>query len=495
MPGLSPTPPTTRGVFKNMLKGSGLYMVAMAAPAFLSLVLVPIVTKRLTTADYGVLDLLQQVATVTTFLLGVNFSSTLGYFYFAPDAEKSRVVSTALSGALLVGALGGSLGLVLANPISRLVFHSAIYVPYLRLVFAALPLGFLYDAGLAWLRAEERSLLFTGTVLLRLTIVLTGTLTLLLGLHLRIGAVLGANIMAASICGLTVAGAAIRFHGVRLDQHLFRRMWRFSMPLSLSALALFLIHFGDRFVLPHYRPFADLGIYAVAYKLGMLLNPVQAAFEAYWTAQVYQIVRRPDAEIVFARTFTYLMLVMSVCGLGVLVGTQPALRIMTPPAYFRAAAIVPIILAAYYIRALGDFFRIVFLAKGLPTHDAACNWITASFCVTAYFVLIPRYGIQGAAVATFLSFVVAFVISYTWSYRVWPFRLELGRIAKLLAITVALAAVQLALPPSSIAIEIARGVGLLLIFAALLFLWRFLSPGEKELLRSAPGRLAGYSPW
>jgi O-antigen/teichoic acid export membrane protein len=260
-------------------------------------------------------------------------------------------------------------------------------------------------------------------------------------------------------------------------------------------LALFFIHFGDRFVLPHYRPFEDLGIYAIAYKLGMLLNPVQAAFEAYWTAQVYQIVRRPDAEIVFARTFTYLMLVMSLCGLGVLVGTQPALRIMTPPAYFAAAAIVPIILAAYYIRALGDFFRIVFLAKGLPTHDAACNWITASFCLTAYLVLIPRYGIKGAAVATFLSFVVAFGISYVWSSRIWRFRLELGRIAKLAGITGALTVVQIALPPSSVAVEIVRGAVLLLTFVGLLFLLRFPSPGEKELLRSASGRLAGYCPW
>src|SRR3984893_4335202 len=124
------------------------------------------------------------------FLLGVNFASALGYFYFEPGSEKSRVVGTALSGALLVGAVGGSLGVVVAHPISRLVFNSAIYVPYLRLVFVGMPLGFLLEAGLAWLRAEDRSMLFLGTVLLRLGLILTGTLALLLGLDLRIGAVL-----------------------------------------------------------------------------------------------------------------------------------------------------------------------------------------------------------------------------------------------------------------------------------------------------------------
>jgi O-antigen/teichoic acid export membrane protein len=483
------TPPA-RALFKNMLKGSVLYMIAMAAPSLASLILVPIVTRHLTTSEYGVLDLFQQVSVVISVLLGVNFSSALGYFYFQPDAVKPRVVSTTLAGALLLGTVAGAVGWVFADPISRLVLRSPVYIPYLRLIFAAMPLSFLLEAGFSWLRAEGRTSLFTGAVLLRLGFIVAGTLILLLYLGLRIGAVLGANILAVSVVSLAIAAIGIALHGLSFDLVLFKRMLRFAMPLSMSALALFVIHFGDRFILPRYRAFEDLGIYAVAYKLGMLISLVQAAFEAYWSSQIYQIVKRPDAASVFSRTFTYLMLTLSFCALGVLVATKPALRIMTPPVYFRAAALVPILLLAYYIRALGDFFRHLFLAQGLPRHDAACNWITAAASIAAYLLLIPPYGIMGAAVATLLTFVVAAVLSMLWSYRVWPYRLELGRVGKLFAVTGGLSAIHLALPPSTIAMEVAEGAGLLAAFAGLLFLWQFPSPVEKEMLRSAASRLA-----
>jgi O-antigen/teichoic acid export membrane protein len=488
----SAQPPSARALFQNMLKGSSLYMIAMAAPSLTSLILVPIVTRHLTTSDYGVLDLLQQTSVVISVLLGINFASALGYFYFEPNAVKARVVSTTLAGALLFGTLAGGAGCLLAAPISGLVLKSPVYAPYLRLIFAAMPLSFLLEAGFSWLRAEDRTPQFTGAVLLRLSLILAGTLILLLHFGFRIGAVVGANVIAVGVVALLVAATGVRLHGFRLDRVLFKRMFRFALPLTVSALALFVIHFGDRFILPRYRSFADLAVYAVAYKLGMLLGPVQAAFEAYWGAQVYQIVKRPDAGSVFSRTFTYLTLTMSICALGVLVATKPALRIMTPPAYFRAAALVPIIVLAYYIRALGDFFRYLFLAQGKPSYDAACNWITAGCSLGAYVLLIPPYGILGAAVATLLTFALAGAVSMIWSYRIWPYRLETGRVGKLLAVTGGLGALHFALPASSTAAEIAQGAALMAAFVGLLFLWRFPSPEEKRALRAAASRLVPF---
>jgi O-antigen/teichoic acid export membrane protein len=348
---------------------------------------------------------------------------------------------------------------------------------------------------LSWLRTEDRAALFTGAVLMRLAVILAGTLALMLGFGFGIGAVLGANVAAACITALTIAAAAIHFHGLSFDRTLFLRMWRFSLPLSVSAVGLFVIHFGDRFILKHYWSFADLGVYAVAYKLGMLLNPLQAAFESYWSAQAFQIVKRPDAEAIFARTLTYWALVLSACALALLVATRPALRILTTPAYFRAASLIPIVLAAYYVRALGDFFRIILLAKGLPSHDAAVNWITAAVSVASYFVLIPRYGITGAALATLFTFLVAFVISFVWSSRIWSFPLEAKRLSKLGVVTGALCVVYLVLPPVWNLMEVGRGLLLLMSFAGLLFLWRFLSPAEIDLLRSLRARAAAYHPW
>jgi O-antigen/teichoic acid export membrane protein len=321
---------------------------------------------------------------------------------------------------------------------------------------------------------------------------LTGTLVLLLGFGFRVGAVLGANLIAISVVAIAIAVAAVRFHGLVFNRALFARVFRFTLPLSFSALALFLIHFGDRFVLARYRALADVGIYAVAYKLGMLLGPVQAAFEAYWASQIYQIIKREDARMVFARTFTYLVLVISFAGLGILVATKPALRIFTPPSYFAAAALVPIILLAYFLRAVGDYFRILFLAHGLSTHDAACNWIAAICAIAGYLILIPRYGMFGAAIATLITFIGAATLSILWTFRVWHFHVEWGRLCKLIAVLAGLVAIHFALGPASNTVEIVRGILIIAAYAPLLWFLQFASPGEKQLIRAAAGR---FAPW
>jgi O-antigen/teichoic acid export membrane protein len=482
-------PPPARALFKSMLQGSGLYMLATLGVRLASFILVPVVTRHLTTADYGVMDLLEQVGVITSVVLGLNFSSGLGFFYFEAGSVKREVVGTTLAGSLMLGAIAGLLAFVLSGPIGKAVFHSSDYQIYLWLIFACMPVNFLLEAGLGWLRVENRAVLYASAVLLRVCLVIVGTLTLILGFHLKIGGVLGSNVSAVTLTAIAVTATAFYHYRPAFNPVLFKRMLRFALPLCLSACGLFIIHFGDRFILPRYRSFADLGIYAAAYKFGMLLSPIQAAFESYWCSQVFGILKRSDARNVFARVFTYWLAILSFCALGLLVATPPMLHKMLPPSYYGALSIAPIVLGAYYVRAIGDFFRHLFIANGLPAYDATCNWITAGISLASYFLLIPPFGIMGAAIATLVTFALAGVMSVIWSRRVWPYHVDLARVGKLISVTVVLSAIHFAIPSSSFFIDIAVGAALLAAFPLILWVWRFPTLSEKELLRSSVARL------
>ena len=55
----------------------------------------------------------------------------------------------------------------------------------------------------------------------------------------------------------------------------------------------------------------------------------------------------------------------------------------------------------------------------------------AAVCLAGYLILIPKYGVWGAAVATLASFVSMALISVVWTYRLCHYRVEGGRIAKI----------------------------------------------------------------
>ena len=483
---------SVRALFKDILHGSGLYSITVFGPVAASLILMPITTRYLTRADYSITDLLERVSIVVALLLGVNFSAALGYFYLRED--RRRVVTTTVLGATALGIGAALISVPFAGGVSRLVFPNASAAPYLVLVFATIPVGFLLEALFAWLRVENRPGIFTLAALLRVGLTVAGIGALVGVLKLHVWGVLYTSVIAqlATVLYLLVYGArrGRLSLGVRkFDARLFGRMAKFALYLGFGGLAMFIIHFGDRFILPHYRSFDELGIYSLAYKIGMLLSAAYASFNTYWSAQVFQVMQREDSEEMFSRIFTYVFLGLSFGALGLLVCARPALRIMAAPAFQGAAALVPVIVLAYYIRCIGDFLRCLFLAAGRPAYDAACNWLGALVCLGGYFGLIPKFGMWGAAFATVGAFTFIGIVAAVWTYRLKPYRVEGGRIAKVATALAASALIYAIVPAHSLAAEAGLAALAMAVFPATLWLLRLPTAGELETSREAIRRI------
>ena len=487
-----------RSLFKSVLQSTGLYSIALLAQRVVGIVLLPVNTRFLSPSDYGVLELLEQVGVVVSVLLGINLSASLGYYFFetdTPDARR-RVVGTTFVGSLVLGSIIGMLGAMFARGISVLAFGNSQYELYLRILFLSIPMSFLLEAAFSWVRIENRATLYLVGSLLRALLTIVGTVIFVAWLQWRIVGVLTTSISAIVLVAVFLLVFYLRTYRPVFDSALFMRMLRFAIPLGLSNVAMIVIHFGDRFFLPRYRPMGDLGIYAVAYKIGMLISVIYSSFHTYWSAQVYQIVKRDDAEVVIARMFTYVMTGLSYCALALTVAARPGLQILTAPSFHSAAALVPLIVGAYFVRSIGDFFRCFFLVANRPEWDAACNWIGAAVCVTGYVVLIPRYGAWGAAGATGIAFFVISLVSLVWVHRLRPLSVEGGRLFKVFAVAGVLAAASLGIPMPNIPAEIAWAVFLLLCYPVLLMLLRFPTAGELGMVRSRIGSLTarlGYS--
>lgn len=488
--------PSARSLFQSILRGSGLYSIALVGQRLAGVILLPIVTRFLTPADYGVLDLLEQVGTVLSLLLGGSFSSALGYFYFKRDSTAARrpVVGSTVMGAAAIGALAALICWPFAAPLSHLVFGDTPAEFYLRIVLLSMPPGFLLEALFGWLRVENRPIVYLIGTFVRVAVTIAGTVALVALLRLRVLGVLYTSLIAILLSALFLAVYCFRAARPVFDARLFVRIARFSAPMGLSGIALFIIHFGDRFILPHYRPFTELGIYVLAYKLGMLIGFIYSSFHIYWNAQVFQIVRRDDAETVFARIFTYVILALSFCGLGLIVSARPILRLLAAPAFQGAAALVPVIVIAYYVRAIGDFFRCLFIVEGRPSYNAVCNWVGAVVCLAGYFTLIPRFGMWGAAIATAATFTVIGVISVVWTYRLKPYRLEFGRLAKIVGAIAAAACLHVLVPASSLPAQIGWAGLSLASFPLALWLLSFPTLGERQTARAALQSLARRRP-
>jgi O-antigen/teichoic acid export membrane protein len=491
-------------LFTHLLKGTALYSIALFSYRVASMVLLPITTRFLTPTDYAVLSLLEQTVNIASILLGLNVSAALAYFYFQENTleERNEVASTTILGALLIGIAVALIGCVFARPVGILVFGQPSYTFYLVLMFLSLPIAFILEAELSWLRVADRPNVFAGVALIRVAVNVLATIALVAIIRLGVLGVISSSLTAGGVTAVVLTTYCVRRLPFSLNFGLLYRMFRFSIPLSLGSIALFIIHFGDRFILPHYRQLAELGIYDVAYKVGMLISLLVSSFITYWGAQIFPVSRREDANEVIGRIFTYVLLALTFCSLALIVFSWPLIQMFTSSRFEQAATIAPLIIIAYYFRALAEYFRCFFILHGRPDCESICNWIGAAVCITGYFVLIPRFGMWGAATATAVTFLVIGIISAVWSYRLKPYHLEFGRILRITVVFVALLAIYWLIPiqayarplalPARVAVEILWGSLLLSGFAGGILILRVASPSEitqfKNLLRMARGR-------
>jgi O-antigen/teichoic acid export membrane protein len=213
------------------------------------------------------------------------------------------------------------------------------------------------------------------------------------------------------------------------------------------------------------------------------------SFNNYWSAQMYDVMKRDDADSLFARLLTYAVGAIVVPCLGLTVFARPAIHLLAHHKFADATAFVPIIALAYGIRCLGDFFRSRFYIAGRPGFDAICNWVGAALCIGGYFYWIPRRGVWGAAIATLVAFIAILVLALVWTYRVRRYQVEGWRLIKVAIAMAAVLALYAAFPAATLARQIGYGTLLMAAFPALLWVMGFATPAERQALRAAVGRV------
>jgi O-antigen/teichoic acid export membrane protein len=469
------------------LRHSAAYSVPVILGKMCGVLLLPVYTRYLSPSDYGVLELLDLTLFMLTSLFGSRLGDALCYFHAEAETSKARgaVATTAFLSALGMGVLGALAGFLCSEPLGKLVFGTTAYTFYFHLLFANFVMVLPLEVGLAYLRAVNRSVLFTVCMSVRLLVAMFFNVLFLAFWRMGIAAMLWSTLVASAAMVIGVSVILLSSAQLSFSFALCRRMAAYAFPVGVGGVAMLIIHYGDRFFLQRSATLADVGIYSLAYKLGMLVSYVQLPFMTYWTSQMYRIVRGVDGEAINARVCTYLMLVLTSVAVVITVFSRPALYVLTPraPAFREAALFIPLIAAAYVIRGLGDQFRNVFFLENRTVNDAHTSILGCLLCLAGYGALIPPFKMWGAAAATLLAFIGMTAYSYWKTQRIKRYRYEVKRLVKIGASALASCAVALVGMPSAVAGQFALATGSLFLFVSLLALSGFLQPEEIETLK------------
>jgi len=461
---------------RTALRHSAVYGFGSVLARAVGFLMIPFYTHYLSPQDYGILEILDVSMTLIGMFLNMGIMAALLRHYNSAETlhEKRQVVSSAYLFVIVSGSLVWLLGAMLARPITTAVFSANIPSHYFLIYLSSFALAYITNVPNTYFQAKEKSA----------TLVLADTLTLIGSLSLTIYFIAGLKmgllgfVLSPLIAGVFRATGfgflVIRDAGLRLNWCLLRKMLVFGSPLIFSNLGLFTLNFSDRFFLKHFQTLDVVGIYAVGYKFGYILNLLLIQpFSIMWQARMYVIDRRPDRERAFRHIFSFYAFLLIFGGLALALFSHEILNVMVDRRFLPGASVVPVVAASYVIFGIGQFFQTGLLLVARTRKIGVVSTFAALINLGLNYVLVSHFGMTGAAWATLLGFLAIAIGNGYFSWSSFTATLGLGRLLKLLLVAIVLYGVSTVVNlPLGFAI-LAKGV--LLAFFPVIVIVRMLS--------------------
>ncbi|MDQ3023611.1 MAG: oligosaccharide flippase family protein [bacterium] len=385
---------------------SFIYGLAGAVNALIQVFLLPLYTHTFSKAELGVLEMVITTMNVLTLIavLALDNSAHRWYWGSESDEDRQRTVSTWAWANFATTTLFAALIWLFAPWIAERVSGDAAHAQLYRIMSLTLPLGVLGLVTTGWLRMRRQprlAITFTiGTSLLTVALVLLFVLVLKLGL---IGVVYA---QALAAVGITIAGALILGPAValpRFDMHRLREMLHFALPLIPAALAAWVVAASGRYFVQVYQGSEQVAVYSVGLRIAVVAALVTTAFTTAWGPFALSIHQRPEAKEVYASALLWYLWATCTVAAALSLFCRYILDLVTPQGYEGALAVIGMLAFSYvmiglkFVAGVGHTIVRDNRPLGLAVTVSGLIFIGLSL------LLVPRYGLVGAALATLIS--------------------------------------------------------------------------------------------
>lgn len=410
--------------YRTLLDNTFLLSLGTFGSKILTFVMVRFYTGVLTPSDYGTADLIMQTANLL--LPVVSLGITNGVFRFALDRKEHR---KSIFSAGLYTILLGSLILLAAGP---LLSRSEDLHEYVELICAYTLASCLHSLCAQYIRAEGKTALFAGQGIFNTALVIWFNILFLQVFRLGVFGYVMSVVVADGICTgyLVLREKLWKLLVPKPDDSVTKAMLRYSIPLIPATIFWWITSVSDRYMVTWFLGAEANGLYAVACKIPTILSLLSTIFmEAWQFSAISEATGDREVHIRFySQVWGFFLSAMVLVGSVMIVLCRLEIRVLAARSYYAAWQYVPVLAMAMVFSAFSSFMNSVYVVMEKSHLSLWTAVWGAGANILMNLWLIPRIGIQGAAIATLVSYLMCFGIRAVSARRLIPFRLYPGRL-------------------------------------------------------------------
>jgi O-antigen/teichoic acid export membrane protein len=412
--------------FKEIVKHSFIYGIGEVVPSILAIFLIPLYTRFLTTDDYGVLS----VMTTYVYLLSLFFMqgqdvTLLRRYYDLKKVHNAGSLIKTLAIYITCVVLGINCVLLVVGFHYKFSFFAAVpFYPYGLLAIWIAAISVFLELFMLILRLEEKPLHYVIYTIMNF---LLGTGFIILFI---VYCGMGAD---GSLSGRLVAGVILVFFIVRyvkkymrgkFDVGLLKSSLAFGLPSVPGKLGMRCLNVVDIFLLERLSNLSQLGLYSLAYKYASVLYIVVYAVRNVWAPAFYKSESEGTGKVVFPQLIRYYFIVL--LGVAVLfsVFSQEVIAVFTTAQYHESYKVVPYLLFSFVFMGMYQVFGQNIVVKDKVYLLPICSWSALVVAVICHMLLIPRFGMMGAAYSSLIAFACLFIFGVFYAQKLYPMRIN-----------------------------------------------------------------------
>ena len=409
-----------------LAKNTLLFTISSFGSKILVFLLVPLYTSILSTADYGIADTIVTTSSLLIYVFTLNIQDAVLRFSIDKCDNPRQYLAVGLK-VLGIGSVVFALILTVVSIINPFNWEIYIY-GFLFLEYFVVALNHIYSN---YLRAIDKvkEVAISGIITTLVTILCNIFLLLVikLGLVGYLISMVAGSLISSVYCNIVIKISPIRLLHIPTSKKIYMPMIAYSTPLIFNGVAWWMNNSIDKYFVIAMLGQAQNGIYAVSCKIPTIMTVFHTIFFQAWNLSAIKEFDPDDEDGFFAKTYTtYNACLVIVCS-GLIILNVLLARLLFAKDFFVAWNYSSVLLFSIVFSALSGFVGSVFTAVKNSKIFAVSTVISAIANCVLNWIMIPRFGVMGAAVATCVSFFMIWFIRLMCSRRYIKWRVNFTR--------------------------------------------------------------------
>jgi len=401
----------------------------------LLIILLPIFTHFLLPEEYAVYTNLMIFFSLASliYVLGIQQALFSHFYDVETDTYQFSLISSIYIVLICIGFIFSCLIIILRFELSELVLRTEDYAHLFFYLAIILFFNTIFTISLSLLNIMEKSRHYAIVSALQNVIVLLLIIFFSLTnkfsvdhyfIFLAIASIIASSIGFGQIVKMMNNLQIPRNKKIYFSAETVSSMLKFGIVMIPGTISMLILQASDRYMLTYLsaNTMYDVGIYSAGYRIGMIMHFLVTLISLVYYPYAMKIAKESHADTTNRNMFKYYIIFGSLFGAFIIMYSQEIFRFIIDSNYLSSYKIVFAGVISSFLYGLFNIININYYTRKKAGNITLAVLLGSTLNIILNFILIPRFGIFGAGIASIIAYF--FIVMFNYSVAVYKYKIK-----------------------------------------------------------------------